>query len=55
MTLENGGNDSAAQLIESHIVRLMSGYTQSKLPFEVSESDMSDEEALVTDSVINEE
>ena len=42
MTLEKGGNDPAAQLVESHLVRLMSGSTSSQLQFEVSESDTSD-------------
>ena len=55
MTLEKGEDDPAAQLVESHLIRLMSGSAQPQLPFEVSDSEASDEEASVTESVIDEE
>ena len=55
MNLEKKENDPAAQLVESHLVRLMSGSTQSQLPFEVSDSDTSDDDALVAESEVDEE
>ena len=54
-TLEKGENDPAAQLVESHLVRLMSGSAQSQLPFEVSDSDTSDDDESVSESVVDEE
>ena len=41
--------------MESHLVRLMSGSVQPQLSFEVSDSDKSDDDASVTESVIDEE
>ena len=54
-TLEKGENDPAAQLVKSHLVRLMSGSAQSQLPFEVSDSDTSDDDESVSESVVDEE
>ena len=53
MTLEKEENDPAVKLVESHLVRLLSGSTQSQIPLEVSESDTSDEDASVIESVVD--
>ena len=54
-TLEKEENDPAAQLVGSHLVRLMSESTQSQLPFEISDSDTLDDDVSVTESVVDEE